>query len=303
MRYLITLLFLATSSLFSQEITIRGVVVDKETNKQIPYVNLSILDKEGGTSSNEDGLYTLKVLRDVLDSDLSITSLGYRDTIISIKKMVSIDTVFLTPKTEWLNEVLVSTAPKNLEELIVNPLFKKKSKGGFRGGKSPYIVAMFFPHKEIYDSFNHLKNVNFQLYRHEESSARVRIYRRGTDGLPSEDVLKESVIVDIKKGQRDVTVDVSEYDIQIPREGFYIAFEWLYIPKNEYVEVYKSKNGLGKKGKREELLFAPSLGTIMKNKGTFEAAEFYKGAWRFLGEMDDKNPKTGAPAIGFTLSN
>ncbi|MBP6429683.1 MAG: TonB-dependent receptor [Bacteroidales bacterium] len=56
---IITLLLLSISSLsFSQQI--RGKVVDKETNKGIPFANVGIVDTPIGTTSDEKGFFTLK---------------------------------------------------------------------------------------------------------------------------------------------------------------------------------------------------------------------------------------------------
>ncbi|MFA7081614.1 MAG: TonB-dependent receptor [Bacteroidales bacterium] len=72
---IITLLLLSISSLsFSQQI--RGKVVDKETNKGIPFANVGIVGTSIGTTSDEKGFFTLKKI----DKDslfIEVSFIGY----------------------------------------------------------------------------------------------------------------------------------------------------------------------------------------------------------------------------------
>ncbi len=59
MKYLVILFYFLNVSLFSQNITIRGKVLDSQTLKPLPSANIIIENKEIGTSAEKDGSFVL----------------------------------------------------------------------------------------------------------------------------------------------------------------------------------------------------------------------------------------------------
>ena len=89
-----------------------------------------------------------------------------------------------------------------------------------------------------------------------------------------------------------------KYDIEFPKEGFFIGFEFLYIPENFYEdEVMIDKDT---KTKKIETFISPSLrGKVEKNKIEWV---FYQGKWEQSNFYHKRNESI-TPAISLTLSN
>ena len=84
MKYLIILFFFLNISLFSQNIVIKGKVVDAETLQPLPSANLVIENKKLGTASEDDGSFFLS--GDIDRNDvLKVSYVGYNSKEISLK--------------------------------------------------------------------------------------------------------------------------------------------------------------------------------------------------------------------------
>ena len=205
---------------FSQQHVARGVVLDKVTNKPIPYVNISILESTVGTSSNDDGSYTLKIKEEDLDKNIHLSSLGYKDTTLTVTTFAKLKTIFLNPLAEELDEVVISEKFEE-EFLEINSIKKRDVISGFGGFKEhPYIFALYLPFKEDYSDLFFidkakvfLNKVNVLGGRKSMSSKfRFRMFSVGKDSLPDKDLISENIIVTTTKKQRDVEIDLSESD-------------------------------------------------------------------------------------------
>ena len=100
---------------FQQSISqnqLRGIVVDKETNEPIEYAD--IYNGNDFTYSNEEG----KFLFNSTDDSLKVGILGYYTLFSTFQKQKS-DTIYLTPKIQNLNEVVIN-ADNNLLKSILN---------------------------------------------------------------------------------------------------------------------------------------------------------------------------------------
>ena len=57
---------------------------------------------------------------------------------------------------------------------------------------------------------------------------RIRIYRAdGPNHSPGTNLLTESIVVKAPGGGQWFTVDITNYIVEAPREGFFVAMEWL----------------------------------------------------------------------------
>lgn len=91
---------------------------------------------------------------------------------------------------------------------------------------------------------------------------------------------------------------MAKYDIESPKEGFFIGFEFLYLQENFYeVEIIKENDT---KTKKIEIFISPSLrGKIEENK--IELV-FYQGKWE-QSNFNHKRNESITSAISLTLSN
>lgn len=117
-------------------------------------------------------------------------------------------------------------------------------------------------------------------------------------GYPSDDLVNEQIIGFSRKVDGKVEIDVSKYEIEIPKEGFFIGLERFHIPYNFYEYNYTMD---GSKKKYVAKAVAPSFGAVYTKDSTFH---FSKGKWRkvYYPQLLFKGNHI-EPAISLTLSN
>lgn len=297
------LLFFIPFFVFSQEQTAKGFILDKVTKEPIPYVNISILESQIGTSSDDDGSYSLSINNEDLSKNVKLSSLGYKDSTIVVSEFLKLSKVYLRPIAEQLDEVEVF---EKFEEktLLINEIIEEDLCQGYSSHvENPWILALYFPFDKAYETTDYLKSIRFHFgnFRNKKAKFRLRVFSIGIDSLPDEDLLKESVVVSLKKKQKTVDINISDYNIIFPRDGFYVAFEWLYIPYNEEKVIYV--DGPKNKNKRKGIKYAPTVAGICAEEGEFKLAIYNAGKWRFYAANKYKSDEKVIPAISLTLSN
>lgn len=104
-------------------VTISGIVKDKSDKRTLSYANVSIAGSSEATVTNEDGEFTFKVKEPIVNATLEVSHLGYVSTRIRLREGDSeLSTVWLTPSTLMLNEVVVNG--RNPRELIEEAIRK-----------------------------------------------------------------------------------------------------------------------------------------------------------------------------------
>ena len=101
------LLQLLTFYSYSQEIEMKGIIIDSKTKIPVPFVNIGILNKNKGTISNLNGEFILNVSEKFLNDSLTISHVNYYPNKFPIDNFND-RTIFLEPKTNELSEVIVT---------------------------------------------------------------------------------------------------------------------------------------------------------------------------------------------------
>ena len=84
MKYLVIFILIFSISAFSQNLTIKGKVLDSETLRPLLSANLIIVDKNIGTATENDGSFILS--GNISSNDiLKISYVGYSTQEISLK--------------------------------------------------------------------------------------------------------------------------------------------------------------------------------------------------------------------------
>lgn len=90
-------------------VTISGIVKDKSDKKALSYASVSIAGSVEATVTNADGEFTFKVKEPVSETALEVSHLGYANARVHLKEGdTELHTVWLTPDTQMLGEVVVS---------------------------------------------------------------------------------------------------------------------------------------------------------------------------------------------------
>lgn len=87
--------------------TLKGQIIDSETNTSIPYTNLIMKNEELYRIADKNGGFELPVSKKMLENAfISISSMGYESRIIQLKNLTS--KIQLSPKYEELDEVVIT---------------------------------------------------------------------------------------------------------------------------------------------------------------------------------------------------
>jgi hypothetical protein len=278
---------------FSVSAQIKGVVVD-EKNKPISYVNIWVENENIGTTSEENGEFTINTTEK--SKKLILSSVGYET-----KKIPISDTkiILLKSKPITLDEVVISN-PKNTKLIEIGDSKKRFYL------PEPQDVPWFFARKFQLD--NNDEEVNFvkQIVFFTKSEVnngifRARIYEIKEDSIPGADLITDEIIITTKKGEHKTTVDISKYKIQIPKEGIIVAFESLLVDQNKY---YQEVVSLKPKKKFKVLNYSPHIMYFYND--SIETYNFRSGKWiHFTKEYNEKYKeiKVPIPAINLILTN
>lgn len=293
----IFLLFLALISLngFGQ---ISGIVKDSVSGEAIPYVNIWIENKEIGTSSDKDGRFTIN--DEDKDATLVFSAVGY--TTKKEKCTTANQPVYLIPKVTELPEVVVSNR-QHSETYVIGSIKRSQIKSNFGANDKPWIVAKFFPYETKYAKTPFLKSIRFSSDSKTSGAiVNVRLYDKGEDGKPGNYLTSENILVTVPKGKKIVTVNLEEYHISFPSNGFFIGFERLIIGKNRYVVEYTEEGDKTRK-KYFENFYAPGIGFSLVNTN-HNSWLFSRGNWiNYPSHPDFFGDKVPEAAVEITLTN
>lgn len=287
---------LFTTQLFAQKIQFSGKLIDKKTKEPIVYANISFLNSNKGISSDEEGYFEMNLDKKYLESKLHISCLNYKDTIVFAKDLNK-KSFYLRPISFVLDEV---TLTKRIEKTIVLGQVKNRVVGVHTTGMR--MLAKYFPNDKRTRCCKFLEKIDIHFAkrnRHrKESKFRIRIFSKdATSGLPKDDLLNVNLPVEIKNGQEKISIDVSNYNLEIPENGLFVAFEKLFIPFNQY--------GKNENDSENEFYYAPIIGyTKYSKKDRNENMYlFVKGTWQLSPLNKVKQMKKYAPAIALKLTN
>lgn len=308
MRKFTLLLLLLSTCIYSQ---IKGIVLD-ESNKPIPYVNIWVENENIGTTSNEDGTFNINASN---DKTLVFSSIGF----ISLKTKVETgQNVVLQIAVQQLKEVLIQTRTEK-EKIELNKFNEKEITSFHFANNRPTIVAKFIQNSSVIEKHPFLKKITF-LSNCQTPTAKIKIrfYDVAIDGNPGEDYSSDNVIVSVKKGKRSVTLDLSDKNISIPKEGLFLAFEWMIIDENKYIYNYTLDSNnvkqIGalydpkKKIYTDGQDYQPYIGTVRSDESL--SWHFIGGKWNKIIKRPEsnnrKNRYTGTTpdlAVNLTLTN
>ncbi|WP_295333934.1 carboxypeptidase-like regulatory domain-containing protein [Flavobacterium sp.] len=230
---------------------VKGVVVD-ENNQPIPYVNIWVENENIGTTSEEDGTFTLPVSE---TKRICFSALGYETRIVSATNVKS---VVLYPKTLALNEVVIEKR-KGTQEIVIGDFSGIKLNSGVTntGQDNVHVWAKFIRYNEKIKAHPFIESIEFVTNsKLKNALLRIRIFNVNNEGLPIGDEVEEDILVSIKKGEKNNIVDLAKYNIKIPEEGIMIGFEYLKLEQNKYEYNYIIE---GEKESQKRFRYEPSI--------------------------------------------
>ena len=227
---------------------IKGVVKDSISGQPIPYVNIWVENETIGTTSEENGSFSLDIKEEKV---LVFSALGYESKKLSSKNEI----ILLKPKVFELKEVVIEQ-PKFKKEIEIG----NYESSGFRISIGNINSAILFKPNDEMLAHPYLKKVIFLTKSDiDKAKIRIKILRVDVHNSPGESLLDEEIIVIVNKGKNKNSIDLSSYNFIIPKEGFFISFEKLLIEENKFYSEYTYKDKLGKKITRKSMSIEPEL--------------------------------------------
>ncbi len=294
MKRLLWIVLFFSFSLQAQRVVFEGKLLDAETKEPVVYANISFLNSEKGISSTEDGTFRMYLDQKYLSQKIHISCLNYKDTIVEAKSIQK-GILYLNSKTEVLNEIILTR--KLEKEVILDPVKKGIISMHSRGLR---MVAKYFPNTKKDDCCPYLKTITIEFPRRSNKQSKFRFRIFDVDpatGKPKSDLLLENIPVTIAPDQTQVQLDVTDHNIRMPENGFFVAFEKLFIPYNKY--------GKNENDPTEEGFYSPVIG-VTKSKAYRKYSRnfiYARGEWTELPYTRKGRLKGYVPAISVTLSN
>ena len=230
----ITILFVlhlfSTYTLFAQNTILKIQVLDSENKSPITYATVvEYSSKTNGTITDEKGFFELKI-KNLEGSQIYLSSVGYKDTIVSASAALKLGRIFLKPHVNDLGTFILESTSSDLIELgnskaIIRQnnnyqaslgfywgvYFKtgKKENGGVLERVNIHINKMGFPEAPLLIRFFEFKG-DFQFFRSQPKD------------LFKELSSKQIIMRNNKVGWNEL--DVSHLNITAPSSGLYILF-------------------------------------------------------------------------------
>ncbi len=227
---IILFIILSTNSLYSQ---INFIVIDSISQDPIPFVNIWVEDQDVSTMSNLQGVFSLPKINE--NKILVLSAVGYVTKKISVNEIGN--SIDMAPQIEYLDEVIVS-APSKKRKLtkLVSKIDKSKLNAYLPGVKEKRTMfAKFFQYNDDYQKTPFLQEIRIAT-RSEIKDAKfnVRLFAINENEEPEGYIYPRNLIATAKKGRNITRIDLSNFNLQIPKEGFFIAIEWLYLSEDSY---------------------------------------------------------------------
>ncbi|WP_407557856.1 carboxypeptidase-like regulatory domain-containing protein [Winogradskyella sp. 4-2091] len=297
MKNLLTITVLIISNFcFGQ---LKSVIIDSETKRKIPYVNIWVENENIGTTSNENGEFELEIAETKI---ILFSAIGFETRKISSDSIKNI--VELKPLITELNEVVLKPKKQN-KKLVVGKFKKSKISHYFACGTTPWISARYFKFQEDYNKTSFLNKIRVSTNSDVANSKfNIRFYSVNENGEPDDYIFDENIIGTAKKGNKITEVDISDLNIEFPEEGFFIAIEWLIIESNKHEYSY-TMSDTGKK--LTGISYEPAIGTVPADTDE-NSWIFTQGKWRKMhknssGTLKRYKDKYNLLAIELTLTN
>jgi hypothetical protein len=223
-EYFRILFLLSCLNIFGQS----AIVLDEENKLPIAYVNIWNKSSKRGVSTEENGTFSTIKLK--INDTLLFTAIGFETK--EIHWTANSDTIFLTPKMELLNEVVVRPKKKLTFQLL--KIRKANHSVHFWEHNEILIIAKHIPYQNQYENTPFLKEVTISTFTLEKDNiVKIYFYTVDENNQPKEYLLNENVTVRPKKGSGLTKIDVSKYAIEIPKNGLFIGVEVPKIKQNE----------------------------------------------------------------------
>ncbi|MDN4165125.1 carboxypeptidase-like regulatory domain-containing protein [Cytophagales bacterium LB-30] len=276
----------------------KGQIKAADDQAPVPFVNIWIKGEYKGTSANQQGYFSLPVHT---GDTLVLSSVGFEKLEFVVGTLVS-DTVNLLMKKQAvvLDEVAVM-GNRNAKgrRYTIDKIDKWKIRSFIGTGGVPIMYGFVIEQEEVLMAGMGIKSVSFVTKSEKvPSTVLIRLYEKGTDGLPGNSLHTTPILVECKRGKHITTVDVEQMNLSFPSNGLIVAIELLCIEENTIEITVTDARGPGKPEKIKRKHINPYIGTSDSHQQN--TLVYSKGDWYLLAR-ENFPPQVGLKSIPFRL--
>jgi len=230
-RLLLGLLILVQVTIFGQ---FKGIVKDSLSGKPIPFVSVWSENQNIGTTSEENGEFTINL--NEKSRGLVFSAIGFSKKKVKISEAKEVK---MNPVEYQLDEVVISGSKKTRQIEIGktdNAICQAFDNG-------PRIDVKYFPYSSAYKKTKYIQQLT--LYtdsRIENATVRIHFYEVDENGFPGKELLQKDRIVTVRKGTVNNLINVSDLNLTFPKKGLFVGFEKLIIEKNKLERTITNAN-------------------------------------------------------------
>ncbi|HUH25003.1 MAG TPA: carboxypeptidase-like regulatory domain-containing protein [Flavobacterium sp.] len=289
MKKLMFLLVFTSLNVLGQ---ISGKVVNAQ-HQPIALTNIWVLDGSDGATTDSLGLFSIPTA--LAKDTLVFNASGYK---IFKQEVEKTDTIVLESYKIPQPELIVYPE-KYLHHTVGNAHYENMY---FQPGNVPYMYGRFFENTQEIKEVQYIdKIIVYTKSAVANATIKIRLMRLDVYGCPSDDLLVEPILASIKRGTKKNLIQVLKYNVKLPKEGVFVAVEWLLTENNQF----RLANFVKGDGLFQDYRYQPD---VMNNK--VEKASSFRymyGEWFPNDQFQSRNPNAPKeivdPAIGLILSN
>ncbi len=136
------IIVLLTRALYGQDVkSISGQLLDADNKNPVAFAHIQVRDKV--VVSNQSGKFVITYNALTIDETVTISCVGYKLASMTIRSVISNNTILLYPETKLLPEVVVS-------ELTPQKIFKKAEKNGYKNYRTKLYQAKYITEQLIF---------------------------------------------------------------------------------------------------------------------------------------------------------
>ncbi|MBT9394088.1 carboxypeptidase-like regulatory domain-containing protein [Hymenobacter sp. NST-14] len=219
----------------AQDAKMTGRIVDDKTKEPIPFASIGLKEEQTGALTNEYGFFQMAMPQKNPQDSLIIMALGYFRKAVLVKPGIKVqDMIIEVPKRAIeLKEVKIQGG--KVKDLALGSKSNTPGEGMIQG--MPGSQYAFFVKNDKGKNLGNVRSVSFYIGENgfPREPFRVRLYKAdGNYNSPNTDLLTENIVVSAPKGGEWYTIDLTEYNIEAPKEGFFVAMEWIVSGDNFY---------------------------------------------------------------------
>lgn len=272
----------------AQQIHLQGSVFDEQSALSIANATISIQSKNLFFPCDDAGKFDFTSDKLINTDSVAFSCIGYQTKTIKLSDILPNCTVRLAVLVNVLKEVKISSKPPAL----INVGSKMRSEDMYSSYLPGMEQAMFIEGSESVKGI--IQKVGFYLGNGRLLSNnvgdvtapfRIRLYEADSGGMPGKELTKDVIVISARKNNAWFDVDISDYHIENPGNGFFAAFclldEGFYQVKKGYTSTL-----LGT-AVNSRYIFTPRLGA---KKNEFKNVSSYTGTNGALGWHWHKDP-------------